>query len=78
MSMVHCDGCESYIDSDEDPDCFVEVGNMKRLHKEVVWCGSCREKHVDEAEHKESLVAALSEAKVILQQKAILNILRGN
>jgi hypothetical protein len=45
MSMVCCEKCDRLIDSDEDGDCFVEIGNMRRLHKEVVWCEWCREEH---------------------------------
>ncbi len=31
------------IDSDDDPDCFVEVGNMRRYHVTKVLCENCRE-----------------------------------
>jgi len=50
MSMIACHDCGRLIDSDLDPDCFVEIGNMRRLHKEVVWCESCREEHLEEDE----------------------------
>lgn len=50
MSMCRCDGCDRLIDSDDDPDCFVEVGNMRRLHKEIILCEPCREKHYEREE----------------------------
>jgi len=50
MSMICCEACDRLIDSDIDTDCFVEVGNMKRLHKEVVWCEWCREEKMTEEE----------------------------
>jgi len=50
MSMICCEACDRLIDSDMDVDCFVEVGNMKRLHKEVVWCEWCREEKMTEEE----------------------------
>lgn len=50
MSMVRCEECERFIDSDEDPECFVEVGNMKRLHKEIILCEPCRERRWEEYE----------------------------
>jgi hypothetical protein len=47
MSMVCCEKCGHLIDSDEDGDCFVEVGNMRRLHKTIILCESCREDRDD-------------------------------
>ena len=43
MSMVNCSECDKYIDSDIDCDCFVDVGNMRRMHKTIVLCEACRE-----------------------------------
>lgn len=39
MSMCLCDRCERFIDSDEDPDCFVEVPGDETL----IACESCRD-----------------------------------
>ena len=41
---VICKECDRIINSDADPDCFVEVGNMRRMHKEIILCKPCREK----------------------------------
>lgn len=57
MSWCTCDRCSAYIDSDEDPDCFVEVGNMRRLHKTVILCAGCR----DERERQEEALQALAD-----------------
>jgi hypothetical protein len=54
MSMICCEQCGHLIDSDDDPDCFVEVGNMRRLHKEIVLCEGCREEHYNQQENEES------------------------
>lgn len=43
MSMARCDECDAIFDTDNDPDCFVEVGNMRRLHKTKIICMYCRE-----------------------------------
>jgi len=43
MSMVICSRCDALIDSDDDPECFVEVGNMRRLNQTVVMCENCRD-----------------------------------
>lgn len=52
MSVIRCEGCSRLIDSDFDLECFVETGNMRRLHETVVLCESCRDKRAaeDEAE----------------------------
>ena len=50
MSIVVCEKCDAYIDSDFDPDCFVEVGNMRRLYKTEVMCERCRDKYYNEQE----------------------------
>lgn len=50
MSMVICEGCDAPIDSDDDGECFVEVGNMKRLHKTIILCETCRERRWEEYE----------------------------
>ncbi len=49
MSMIRCEGCSELIDSDDDPECFVEVGNMRHLHKEIILCEPCRDRFHDEA-----------------------------
>ena len=46
MSMVTCDECGEFIDSDDDPDCFVEVQRLNMQEK--VWCETCREEQDDE------------------------------
>ena len=48
MSMVSCERCDAPIDSDDDPDCFVETGNMRRLHQTTIMCERCRDKYYDE------------------------------
>ena len=48
MSMVICSRCDALIDSDDDPEVFVEIGNMRRLHSTVVMWENCREHYYDE------------------------------
>ena len=45
MSIVVCEGCDAYIDSDFDADCFVEVGNQRRLNETKVLCERCRDEY---------------------------------
>ncbi len=50
MSIVICEDCDAYIDSDWDGECFVEVGNMKRQHQTKVMCEPCRDKYFEKLE----------------------------
>ena len=43
MSMVMCEQCETLIDSDDDPDCFVEVLVKRNQHVEEIYCRACRQ-----------------------------------
>jgi|DEB19_MinimDraft_3_1074340.scaffolds.fasta_scaffold04394_2 hypothetical protein len=42
MRWITCEDCGSLINSDNDPECFVYVGNYKRQHAERVLCEVCR------------------------------------
>lgn len=46
MSMIRCDLCETLIDSDDDPECFVE-GNPSGC-----FCKWCREQAEAESERR--------------------------
>ena len=64
MSIVVCEKCDAYIDSDFDCDCFVEVGNMRRLHKTEVMCERCRDEWYREQEAEQDKAdAACAEAE---------------
>ncbi len=41
MSLIKCDKCDAIIDSDEDPDCFIE--NLTGHGEDYVACERCRE-----------------------------------
>lgn len=56
MSFLVCKNCGAYVNSDNDPECFVYTGNYKRLHGEIILCEKCRE------ERDEELEAAASQA----------------
>lgn len=42
MSLIACQECGRIIDSDDDPDCFVE-GNYTAKRLNMVLCEQCRE-----------------------------------
>lgn len=51
MSMVRCDYCNNIFDSDNDPDCFIEVIvyslGVGEHYEDRIKCEPCRDK--DEA-----------------------------
>lgn len=53
MSMCVCKKCETFIDSDYDCDCFIELPKLPDEHwsQTIELCESCREKYVDEDGH---------------------------
>lgn len=50
--MAYCKDCGTLIDTDDDPSCFVEIGNMRRLHRTVILCEPCRERRHDRQEYE--------------------------
>lgn len=56
MSMTICQSCGDAIDSDHDPDCFVEAGGDFGTWEIV--CESCREK-VDQEQTEDSINAEM-------------------
>jgi len=50
MSMDRCHDCDRLIDTDDDPDCYIEVGNMRSQTKTVCVCEHCRELRLDRDE----------------------------
>lgn len=50
MSWCKCQVCHALINSDFDPACFVETGNMRRLHIEMIMCERCRDEYEERLE----------------------------
>ena len=57
MSMVTCWDCDAIFDSDDDPDCFVEIGNMRRMTQTLILCENCRGRREDELEYQMSIAS---------------------
>jgi predicted metal-binding protein len=43
MSIERCQACDAQIDTDFDDGCYIEVGNMRRHHSEIILCKACRQ-----------------------------------
>lgn len=54
MSMIRCEQCERLIDSDDDPECFVENPGLPGAMGDEVLCEWCREKRYLENEAMEA------------------------
>ena len=46
MSWIRCDDCHKPFNSDNDPDCFVEIG-IEKLHDTIVLCELCRDARIE-------------------------------
>ena len=66
MSMIFCHDCDRIFDTDDDPDCWIEVGNMRRMTWEVPVCEPCRQIRLDEIER---LADAESRAMAAAEQR---------
>lgn len=53
MSMVRCDKCESLIDSDDHPECFIEVPWLNMETR--VWCQWCAEDEFEKHDREMSI-----------------------
>jgi len=63
MSMDVCQRCDTYVDTDEDPDFYCEVGNMRSQTETIGLCERCRERWIDENERSAPDPDAQREAK---------------
>ena len=53
MSWMKCHDCEHLVDTDADPDCWIEIGNMRRMTEDVAVCLSCRDAREMEDDRRE-------------------------
>ena len=73
MSIIVCEKCDAYIDSDFDCDCFVEIGNMRSLTETKVWCEKCRDKYFTEQEAEQDAADAACAAAQDREETASLD-----
>ena len=66
MSIIVCDRCNAYIDSDDDPDCFIE--NPYDSKDTTILCEPCREAAWDR--QQETLMETGGGPSLIEQQRA--------
>ncbi len=66
MSIMQCHDCEAYVDTDCGECVWIELGNMRRLHHEVMVCVFCFEKREAEEEaRQEQESRAMEEAEKV-------------
>lgn len=54
MNMMICEDCFHAIDVDVHTHTLVEVGNMRRMHKEICLCTYCQNKRVDRQDFEDA------------------------
>lgn len=54
MSMDMCVDCDRLVDTDDDCDCYIEVGNMRKQTKTICVCEPCRERRQMAAENEQT------------------------
>ncbi len=54
MSIERCESCCRPIDTDFDSECYVEVGNMRRMTWTIALCEPCRDLKLVEEERTAS------------------------
>ncbi len=52
MSMMKCSGCGALVDTDAEPESFIEVGDFKRNTDYICLCRTCREAYEEEQERR--------------------------
>lgn len=52
MSVDRCAKCGDLVDTDAEPEAYVEVGNMRAQTETVCLCRECRARAEEEHEHR--------------------------
>ena len=52
MSWDRCAKCGDLVNTDNEPEAYVEVGNMRRMHDTICLCQRHREEHEEELERR--------------------------
>lgn len=52
MSVDRCSKCGALVDTDDEPEAYVEVGNMRSQTSTICLCQTCRERYEDAQENK--------------------------
>lgn len=53
MSVDRCARCGDLVDTDDEPEAYVEVGNMRAQTETLCLCRNCRERHEEELESQQ-------------------------
>jgi RNase P subunit RPR2 len=62
MRAEACANCHAPVDPAADPECRVEIGNMRRLTKVETICQSCRERLLEQREIADAAAALHEDA----------------
>lgn len=48
MSIDRCSRCSELVDTDDEPEAYVQIADMHKREEYICLCASCREKYEDE------------------------------
>lgn len=52
MSIDRCHDCSTLVDTDDEPEAYIEIGNMRRMTWTICVCRPCRERREDQDERE--------------------------
>lgn len=74
MSVDRCFKCDAFVDTDNEPEAYVETGNMRSQTELVCLCRWCRERYEEELERQESEPRSMpSDWQPTADQQAIMD-----
>ncbi len=48
MSIDRCSRCDDLVDTDAEPEAYVQIANMRNREEYICLCRGCRERYEDE------------------------------
>ena len=64
MSMDRCHDCGRLVDTDDDLECYVDIGDQRWHMKEVCICESCREDRIADDEEEAARATSAEDAAI--------------
>jgi hypothetical protein len=76
VSIDRCSRCGDFVDTDNEPEAYVEIGNMRAQTETVCLCRHHREEHEEELERQADQASrgeAMAERQFSPAQQAIID-----
>jgi hypothetical protein len=53
MSIDRCSKCSALVDTDDEPESYIQIANMRSREEWICLCRGCRERYEDEREPRQ-------------------------